>query len=408
MEVRRIVVFLSTIFILFVSVQAEAIPAFARTKHMPCSSCHSAYPSLNAFGRDFKTNGYRVSPVSMDKADTMESDFSKGVDKLPIAVSIISRPYISNDPGGSADQTTEIRAIHEAEIFVGGVFYQKLSGFMEYEAEGEDGFGAVLGSTVLNYDAADAAHVQLAYAPSFFADPYDTLSDMRKLSSEHYNITNDTFYDNADNGGKFRHSRQQVSVFGRVANNKLFYDVGIGGLTEDNVGNQSRVTFARVAFDVMPTVMVGAFGMNGTCKTDMVSDFATCDGADSGAVATKDRDFSRVGFDFQADVNQFRFTGVYMTVNDDVVNTNKSVSNNDYYLQAVYYGNAGNHPIVPMVRYQSSENNDGHDETKRVIAGVSYYLQDNFKAIAEVAKDTDVPSGSDESTDVVVELQAAF
>lgn len=406
MENKHIVIFLSSIITLSVSVQAEAIPAFARTKHMPCSSCHTAYPSLNAFGRDFKTNGYRVSPISMDKADTMESDFSKGVEKLPIAGAIISRPYISNDPGGSADKTTEIRAIHEAEIYIGGVFYQKLSGFIEYEAEGEDGFGSLLGSTALNYDASDAVHLQLAYASSFFADPYDTLADHRKLTSEHYNITDDTFTDNADNGGKLRHARQQVSLFGRVAENRLFYNVGIGGLTEDNIGSQSLVEFARLAFDVTPTVMIGTFGMNGTCKTDMTPDFATCDiGA---TTATKDRDFSRVGFDFQADVKQFRFTGAYMTVNDDVINSNKSVSNNDYYLQAVYYGSAGNHPVVPLVRYQSSENNDGHDETKRVIAGVSYFLQDNFKAIAEVGKDTDVPSGSDESTDVVVELQAAF
>jgi len=408
MDNKRIVIFLGLLIALLVSAQAEAIPAFARTKHMPCSSCHSAYPALNAFGRDFKTNGYRVTSVSSDTAETMESDFSKGVDKLPIAVSVISRPYISNDPGGAADKTTEIRAIHEAEIFVGGVFYQRLSGFIEYEAEGEDGFGALLGSTVLNYDAADAAHIQIAYAPSFFADPYDTLSDMRKMSSEHYNVTNDTFYDNGDNGGKIRHSRQQVSVFGRVIDNKLFYNVGIGGLTEDNVGNQSTVSFARVAFDILPNVMVGAFGMNGTCKTDMVSDFASCDGADSGTVATKDRDFSRTGFDFQADVKMFRLTGAYMTATDDVVNSNQSVSNNDYYLQAVYYGKIGDKAIVPLVRYQSSENNDGNDKTKRVIAGVSYYVQDNFKAVAELGKDTDVPSGSDKSTDITLELQAAF
>jgi hypothetical protein len=406
MENKHVLIMLSALITLVVSMQAEAIPAFARTKHMPCSSCHTAFPALNEFGRNFKTNGYRVNPISMDKADTMESDFSKGVDKLPIAVSIISRPYINNDPGGSADSTTEIRAIHEAEIFVGGVFYQKLSGFMEYEAEGEDGFGSVLGSTALNYDASDSVHLQVAYASSFFADPYDTLADHRKLTSEHYNITNDAFTDNADNGEKLRHPRQQVSLFGRVANNKLFYNVGIGGLTGDNIASQSMVTFARLAFDVMPTVMVGTFGMNGTCKTDMTADFATCDvGA---TTATKDRDFSRVGLDFQADVNKFRLTGVYMSVSDDVINSNQSVSNKDYYLQAVYFGKANAKAIVPLLRYQSSENNDGNDETTRVIAGVSYFLQDNFKAIAEVGKDTTVPTGSDKSSNVVIQLEAAF
>lgn len=406
MKYKKLLLLSGALAAMLASVQAEAIPAFARTKHLPCSSCHSAFPSLNAFGRSFKTNGYRLEKISMDKAETMESDFSKGVDKLPIAMAIVSRPFINNDPGGSASSTTEIRAIHEAEVFVGGVFYQKLSGFVEYEAEGEDGFGAVLGGAALNYDFADALHLQLAYGSSFFADPYDTLADHRKLSVEHYNVTNDTFTDNADNGGKLRHARQQVSLFGRAFSDKLFYNIGVGGLTEDNIGSQSRVVFGRLAFDVMPNLMIGTFGMNGTCKTDMTQDFATCDVGST--VATQDRDFTRVGVDLQADISQFRLTSVYMSVSDDVINSSQTVDNTDYYIQGVYFANVGGKQMVPLLRYQSSENNDGNDTTNRIIAGLTYYVQDNFKATLELGKDTSVPTGSDESKSAVVQLEAVF
>ncbi len=386
-----------------VSMQAQAIPAFARANELPCAACHTAFPALNAFGRNFKTNGYRVTPVSMGK---MESDFTKGMDKFPIAMAIIARPVVNNDPGGAGTSTTELRAIHEAEAFIGGVFYQKLSGFVEYEAEGEDGFGAVLGSAALNYDLSDAAHLQLAFGPSFFADPYDTLADGRKLSYEHYNITNDIFTDNADNGGKLRHNRQQISLFGRVADNRLFYNVGIGGLTEDNIASQSTVTFARLAYDVTPQLMVGVFGMNGTCKTDMDQTFASCNvGA---TVANKDRKFSRSGFDLQADLNQFRLTAAYMKVSDDVINSNISADNTDFYVQGVYYGKMGKNQMVPLLRYQSSENNNGHDKTDRLIAGLTYYLQDNFKATLEIGNDTSVPAGGSKSTSTVVQLEAAF
>jgi hypothetical protein len=403
MRLKHILGLSLTLGFCLISTQVQALPAFARSTSLSCSSCHSAFPALNAEGRLFKANGYRLSTVSVDGKT---SDFSKDISKLPIAAAIVSRPLIVNDPGGSADTSTEIRAIHEAELYVAGVLYKNISGFMEYEAEGEDGFGSLLSTAALNYDINDAVHIQFANAPSFFADPYDTLSDARRLTVEHYNITDDTFTDNGDNGGKFRHSRQQVSLFGRFAGNKLFYNLGVGGLTDDNIGSESRVMFARLAFDVTPSVMIGGFGMNGTCKITMDQAFGSCD---AGAVtATQDRDFTRAGLDVQADIGQTRLTAVYMNVSDDVVNSGTSVDNTDYYVQGVYYGKVSGKQLVPLVRFQSSENNDGKDTTERLIAGITYYLQENFKATLELGNDTSVPTGDNKTKSAIVQLEAIF
>ena len=51
-----LIVFIS---VLFPSI-SEAIPAFARKTNMACSTCHSAWPALNAFGRQYKEHGYRL------------------------------------------------------------------------------------------------------------------------------------------------------------------------------------------------------------------------------------------------------------------------------------------------------------------------------------------------------------
>jgi len=40
---------------------AWAIPAFARQMGVECTTCHTAYPQLNAFGREFKLTGYTLS-----------------------------------------------------------------------------------------------------------------------------------------------------------------------------------------------------------------------------------------------------------------------------------------------------------------------------------------------------------
>src|SRR5271170_937662 len=39
---------------------AHGIPAFGRKYGLRCSSCHEAWPMLNAFGQKFKDNGYQL------------------------------------------------------------------------------------------------------------------------------------------------------------------------------------------------------------------------------------------------------------------------------------------------------------------------------------------------------------
>ena len=40
--------------------RGSALPLFARKYGMPCTSCHVAFPRLNAFGMQFRQNGYRI------------------------------------------------------------------------------------------------------------------------------------------------------------------------------------------------------------------------------------------------------------------------------------------------------------------------------------------------------------
>src|ERR1700691_2656654 len=47
-------------FVIAGSSNANAIPAFARKYGLRCSSCHEAWPMLNAFGQKFKDNGYQL------------------------------------------------------------------------------------------------------------------------------------------------------------------------------------------------------------------------------------------------------------------------------------------------------------------------------------------------------------
>src|SRR6516225_5696253 len=39
---------------------AQAIPAFARQTKLGCNTCHTIFPQLTRFGRDFRDNGFRT------------------------------------------------------------------------------------------------------------------------------------------------------------------------------------------------------------------------------------------------------------------------------------------------------------------------------------------------------------
>jgi hypothetical protein len=39
---------------------SHAVPSFARQTHLPCNGCHTQFPELNSFGREFKLNGYTL------------------------------------------------------------------------------------------------------------------------------------------------------------------------------------------------------------------------------------------------------------------------------------------------------------------------------------------------------------
>jgi hypothetical protein len=47
--------------LVFSPLPASAVPSFARQTGLPCNACHTNFPELTAFGRQFKLNGYVMS-----------------------------------------------------------------------------------------------------------------------------------------------------------------------------------------------------------------------------------------------------------------------------------------------------------------------------------------------------------
>ncbi len=383
MNIKIILGALLTLFVLVTTTNVSALPAFARKNNIKCSSCHTTYPTLTPLGRQFKEAGYRF--TGSDVGDATLSDYLQFDKNFPMSLALVSRPYNNSKLG-----TREIRAIHEGELYAGGEIYKNVSGFLEIEAEGEDGFGLVVTSASITYNQSRVLNIQTGYGPTLMADPYDTYADMRRLTASHYEIMNQTF-GGADNADKMRHARQQVSVYGRPLNN-LFYYAGVGGLTEDKVGSDSSIYFARLAFDITQNMMVGGMLLKGSCK---LSDCTS---------ATQSRDFSRLAIDGQFEIGHFRLTGVYMQAKDDS-NTGIQATNNGYYIQAIYHLMENGRPtLVPLLRLETYEKNNGQDKYSLATANITYYFTENVKGFIEYQDTYDAPTGV--ARDNITTLQA--
>jgi len=398
MSVKNILAVIGTVALFFAATSANAIPAFARKYQTNCSSCHTAYPSLNSAGRKFKEAGYTFPKA---KGEESISDFLHWDKVFPISAAFVSRPFDNSSNGKS---NTDQAAIHEIELFTAGRMYRSVSGFFELEMEDEDGFNTQVGTAAMSYNFNNMVNAQVVWGSTLFADAYDTYTDARRLTASHAGALNSAF-GMADNpsahvggGGRFRDQHQVISLYGRPIK-QVYYNVGVTGLAKDTMGTNSRVYFGRLAVDVMPNIMIGGMAMSGSCETNTTS----C------APATSNRDFKRYSLDSQVDIGDARITGVYIRGKDDRASGSGEDDNDAWYVRGLYVIKHDGRPqIVPLVRLDSFEKNDGKDDFKSYTLNVGYYFTQNVKGFAEFSKQFDTPSGVDEEKRYTLQFEAAF
>ena len=384
------------ILIVFVAVlfpsTSEAIPAFARKTNMACSTCHTAWPALNAFGRQYKEHGYRLGHLEPPNK-TITKDL-KWDENIPLSVMLVARPYDKKKTG-----KRKIRALHEVELMVGGPMGEKFSGFFEIEAEDEvtNGIGLDTGipTAAMSYNQSEAMNLQFSWGSNTFFDPYNSYTGNRRMTRGSSAVIDQKF-GSADNAGKLKSARQNIAVYGRPSA-KLFYGVAVSGDAGDNEGVDGNTVTARVAYDVMPSLTVGALAINGTCSTRAST---TC--------LTDDREYSRTAVDVQSEFSNFTVNAVALAAKDDNTTATATVKNNAYYVQALYMVNDGARTTwAPLLRYDSYEVSGGSEKVNELTLSVNYYLTENIRTMLEFwSKDSDISANDNDR--LTLQLFAAF
>ena len=367
---------------------AQAVPAFARKHQAECTQCHSAWPSLNAAGRAYKENGYRM---TRDEA----SDFLNGNNSIPVTAVLKARPYEKSDSGEKT-----LRVLHEAEVIVAGVMAKDFSGFFELEAEDDvgNGFEVQLPIAAIGWHPSQAANVQMSWGPVTWSDPYDNYTNPRKMTRNRASAINERF-DGADNNGRLRDSRQNLTVYGRPIEN-IFYSVGISGVNGDPLAEDGDIVSGRLAVDVTPDVMVGAMVMSGTCALNPNSFVSNC--------GTADRDFTRTGIDVQADIGDIRVSGAYLQAKGDNVAATSEAENNSAFVEARYIISENNQPKwMPLIRVDNYERNNGADSYDEITLHLTRYFDQNVRGFIEYIDKSAPLSANDDST-FTAQLELGF
>lgn len=114
------------LFLLAATQGAHAVPSFARQTGLQCNACHTAYPQLNAFGREFKANGY---------------SFGGGDSPMP-PFAFMAQPSFTHtgksQAGGAAPhfKGNDNLAVSQASLFYGGKIYDTLGAFSQLTYSG--------------------------------------------------------------------------------------------------------------------------------------------------------------------------------------------------------------------------------------------------------------------------------
>jgi len=388
--------------------EASALPSFARKYKMSCMQCHTAFPVLNDYGRQFKMNGYVKEPGGTEGV-LQSQDLQLWTEgSVPWNAIIRSRPLdngkgsISNQGaqmGGTASPNPngfKMQPINDVDLFIaGGDAANRVSYLGEMDANAGGDFATTVGDLRLGYHPFSALNLVAARRGFFADDPYQTI-----VSNESPTIANRaTDLLMADQGsitGNTMLPTQQVlSVYGQapLAGQSFLY-YAAGATKESNVGSQNSSPTngaARLAFDAGNGMMVGAFGSYGHERpsTWTPPGIGGNLGVDNGVGG--EQEFERGGFDALWEAGGLAARGAILFARDRDPITGDRASDRAAYAELAYAfkrGSADYPFLMPLVRENWYTTFNGTQEFTYVTAQLAHFFKPNVKGFVEYSADT--------------------
>jgi len=160
--------------------ESQAVPSYARQVKKPCTACHTIWPNLNQYGRQFKVKAY--TDVNQDW-EMINKDNMNLATIMPFSARVIYFPSVRQDNPGTGQGSTEIDAV---QLFVATRVYDYAGVFGSAEWSPDDGgFHLPTVKAAFEYPLGEGNTIGLVafkgLSPS--ADPFNSLGGRdRELS----------------------------------------------------------------------------------------------------------------------------------------------------------------------------------------------------------------------------------
>src|SRR3984885_11326616 len=124
------------------SAKSWAVPSFARQTGMTCAACHTVFPELTPFGREFKLNGYVLDNIKQVTGIDTTDRQTLAINSIP-PISLMAQISYTHTSAALPDSAISGALAKDGDL----LFPQQVSFF--YAGKIADGLGAFIQPTVV-------------------------------------------------------------------------------------------------------------------------------------------------------------------------------------------------------------------------------------------------------------------
>ena len=128
--------------IFLAATDAHAVPSFARQLEVPCNACHTRFPELNAFGRQFKLSGYALAADAQIESSDRTQDADLSIARLPPVAMMFQAAYTQTSHSVPESQGDTLQLPQQLSVFLAGKISPKAGSFLQLTySQADDKFG---------------------------------------------------------------------------------------------------------------------------------------------------------------------------------------------------------------------------------------------------------------------------
>ena len=371
---------------------ALAVPAFARVNNLPCSTCHTAFPKLTAFGENFMRNGFQLQEGGAEPA-RRDLSFASALDFLAFRGRMKLYESKDNQTLGTTQTNATVTSIGTNEqtyLYVAGSAWKNISVWMENSL--------VAGGGTSNYalgfhnlGGTSLANIRFG---RFTNTEWLSVSNQKRFLDPAYiayavaTSTAATSKDRVTSGG----ATDSVELYGNAG--PAFYGLGYtpGASTSANSeGNH----WGTVRYDISSGAVAGS---------NISAQYYS--GTDTNGTLTGKNKFSFTNIGGNLRLENLELYGFYVKGKED--NYNFAGAKRDHTGHTV----EANYKLSPefsaAVRYEVVNSDVNTGDQGLLTPGIVYSPYENLRIMAYYANDLDKDGDGKKSNTFLTNLQFAF